>query len=47
MDLALREVFAFPLLSSMAEHLLDAQLAWFDPEELARLARAMSEYSEG
>ncbi|HET7232109.1 MAG TPA: non-ribosomal peptide synthetase, partial [Longimicrobium sp.] len=46
-DLALREVFELPVLSSMADHLLDAQLARFDPEELAQLARAMSEYSEG
>ncbi|HEU4561224.1 MAG TPA: amino acid adenylation domain-containing protein, partial [Longimicrobium sp.] len=46
-DLALRVVFELPVLSSLAEHLLDAQLARFDPEELAHLARAMSGYSEG
>jgi acyl carrier protein len=46
-DLALRDVFRMPVLSSLAEHLLDAQLARFDPEELARFAEAMSDDSEG
>ncbi|HEX8359884.1 MAG TPA: amino acid adenylation domain-containing protein, partial [Longimicrobium sp.] len=37
-EIALREVFEMPVLSRLAEHLLLAQLAQFDPEELARLA---------
>ncbi len=42
-ELALREVFEMPVLERMAEHLLLAQLAQFDPEELARLSEMMPE----
>jgi acyl-CoA synthetase (AMP-forming)/AMP-acid ligase II len=37
-DVALRDVFERPVLSALADHLLDLQLAQFDPDELARLA---------
>jgi amino acid adenylation domain-containing protein len=40
-EVALREVFEMPVLSQLAEHILLAQLAQFDPEELARLSELM------
>jgi amino acid adenylation domain-containing protein len=36
-EVALRDVFEMPVLSGLAEHLLDLQLAQFDAEDLARL----------
>jgi amino acid adenylation domain-containing protein len=46
-DLALKDVFELPVLSDLAEHLVEAQLARFDPEELALFAEAVSGHSEG
>jgi acyl carrier protein len=40
-DLALRDIFEMPILSALADHCLDAQLAQFDPEELARLTERL------
>jgi amino acid adenylation domain-containing protein len=37
-DVALRDVFEKPVLSMLAQHVLDAQLAQFDPEALAHLS---------
>jgi acyl-CoA synthetase (AMP-forming)/AMP-acid ligase II len=37
-EVGIRDVFEAPLLSELARRVLDAQLAEFDPEELARLA---------
>ncbi|HYW09135.1 MAG TPA: amino acid adenylation domain-containing protein, partial [Longimicrobium sp.] len=36
-DFALRDVFAAPTLAQLAERMLDAQLAQYDPDELERL----------
>jgi hypothetical protein len=36
-DVTLRDVFEKPVLSTLAQHVVHAQLAQFDPEELARL----------
>jgi acyl-coenzyme A synthetase/AMP-(fatty) acid ligase/acyl carrier protein len=40
-DVALRTVFEMPVFSALADHLLDAQLAQFDPEELARIGESV------
>ncbi|HET7463283.1 MAG TPA: amino acid adenylation domain-containing protein, partial [Longimicrobium sp.] len=45
-ELALREVFQTPVLSALAETLLDRQLAGFDADELAELAESVSGYTE-
>ncbi|HEX6751379.1 MAG TPA: non-ribosomal peptide synthase/polyketide synthase [Longimicrobium sp.] len=42
-DLGMREIFEAPVLATLAERVVDAQLAQFDPEELARLAEAAGE----
>jgi hypothetical protein len=44
-EVALRDVFAMPVLARLADHLLDAQLAQFDQESLARLAQLPSSLS--
>jgi acyl-coenzyme A synthetase/AMP-(fatty) acid ligase len=44
-EISLRDVFEAPRLAAMAEHVLDAQLAQFDPGDLARVARALGESS--
>ncbi|HET7463472.1 MAG TPA: amino acid adenylation domain-containing protein [Longimicrobium sp.] len=42
-ELALAAVFEKPVLSVLADHVLDLQFARFDPETLARLARMVQE----
>jgi hypothetical protein len=42
-ELALAAVFEKPVLSALAEWILDRRLARFDPETLARLARLVRE----
>jgi non-ribosomal peptide synthetase component F len=44
-DIALRDIFEMPLLSRLADHVVEAQLAQYDPAELARIADAMRESS--
>ncbi|HYH83224.1 MAG TPA: phosphopantetheine-binding protein, partial [Longimicrobium sp.] len=44
-DVALRDVFEMPVLSALADHLLDVQLAQFDPGELARITPPMPTFS--
>ena len=41
--IGLREVFEFACLSSLATKVRDAQFAEFDPGDLARLAKMMSD----
>ncbi|CAA9335652.1 MAG: Siderophore biosynthesis non-ribosomal peptide synthetase modules, partial [uncultured Gemmatimonadetes bacterium] len=42
-EVALGEIFQRPVLSEFAQHVLDAQLAQFDPQEMARLAALLHE----
>ena len=42
-ELALGAVFEKPVLSALADRILDLRLARFDPETLARLARLVRE----
>jgi acyl carrier protein len=42
-EIALREVFDRPVLADLAQHVLDAQLAEFDPEELARISGTLQQ----
>jgi acyl carrier protein len=44
-DVSLRDVFEMPVFSALAQHLRDLQLAQFDPEELARLAEDLGDFS--
>jgi hypothetical protein len=37
-EIAVRDVFERPVLAELAQHVLDTQLAEFDPEELARIS---------
>ena len=46
-DIALRELFARPVLKDFAQEILDAQLAQFDPEALAALVELAREPALG
>jgi hypothetical protein len=44
-DVTLSDVFEKPVLSTLAQHVVHAQLAQFDPEELARLGALLDDDS--